>query len=387
MILVMASDYDNLKEELPECVKAKEENIRGTKVYKVQIYDKDVLFVNSGITKVDFTRNFVNVIEKYPVTKVIGIGNAASLDDCLKIGEVGICSNSLQYDVDFTKLGYKIAEIPQLNKSIFYSDNELVKIAKEASEKECIEYAVGRTISADRFVSNTKETEELKDCFEANVLDTECGILGELSYLYNIPTVTVKGICNYGNNCAVEDYKKYRCMANQKALKIALTMIEMLSKKKCDSYCEYEEKVEKCKVKNALVYFQKECMSCNINIKDYKEMDECENIETIKRSKYTSLGMSYNDKPYIVPMCFEFIEKCNTIKLYSPEKGKKMTTMENNDNVVLSFTTDTNKGYKTVLVYGKAKIKDEYVCKMCNDCLVEIDVKVEKMVGKEYYYC
>ena len=116
MILVMASDYDNLKEELPECVRTKEENIRGTKVYKAKINDNDILLVNSGITKVDFTRNLVNVIGKYTVTKIIGIGNAASLDNCLKIGEVGICSNSLQYDVDFTKLGYKIAEIPELNK-------------------------------------------------------------------------------------------------------------------------------------------------------------------------------------------------------------------------------------------------------------------------------
>lgn len=289
--------------------------------------------------------------------------------------------------MDFTKLGYKIAEIPELNKSIFYSDKELVNIAKEASEKEFIGYAVGRTISADRFVSNDRDAEELKKRFEADVLDTECGILGELSYIYCIPAVTIKGISNYSDDCAKEDYERYRNMANVKSLKVSLSMIEIMSKKNCDNYCNYEEKVEKCKVKNALDYFQKECMSCNINIKDYKEMDEYENIETIKKSKYTSLGMCYGDKPYIVPMCFEFAEKCNMIKLYSPEKGKKMTTMENNDNVVLSFTTDTNKGYKTVLLYGKAKIKDEYVSKMCNDCLVEIDVKVEKMVGKEYYYC
>lgn len=228
MILVMVSDYDNLKEELSKCMRIKEENIGGTKVYKVRINDNDVLFVNSGITKVDFTRNFANVIGKYPVTKVIGIGNAASLDDCLKIGEVGICSNSLQYDADFTKLGYKIGEIPELNKSIFYSDKDLVKIAKEASGKECIGYSIGRTISADRFVSNTRETEELKRCLEANVLDTECGILGELSYLYCIPIVTVKGISNYGNDCAAEDYERYRCMANQKSLQVALTMIKLM---------------------------------------------------------------------------------------------------------------------------------------------------------------
>ena len=39
------------------------------------------------------------------------------------------------------------------------------------------------------------------------------------------------------------------------------------------------------------------------------------------------------------------------------------------------------------MIMKSVKIKDEYVSKKCNDCLVEIDVKVEKMVGKEYYYC
>lgn len=233
MILVMASDYDNLKEELPECIRTKEEDIRGTKVYKTKINNCDVLFVNSGITKVDFTRNFVNVISKYSITKVIGIGNAASLNNCLRIGAVGICDNSLQYDVDFTKLGYKLAEIPELNKSIFYSDKELVNIAKEASKNECIEYAIGRTISADRFICNTGEAEKLEECFDADVLDTECGILGELSYLYCIPVVTVKGISNYGNNCATEDYRKYRCIANQKSLSVALAMIKMLCNEQC----------------------------------------------------------------------------------------------------------------------------------------------------------
>ena len=233
MILVMASDYDNLKEELPEYIKIKEENIRGTKVYKTIINSREVLFVNSGITKVDFTRNFVNIIGKYPVTKVIGIGNAASLNDCLKIGEVGICDNSLQYDVDFTKLGYKIAKILEIDKSIFYSDRELVKIAQEACKKVCIEYDIGRTISADRFVGNTEKAKKLRKYFEADVLDTECGILGELSYLYCIPTVTVKGISNYGNDCAVEDYSKFRCIANQKSLEVLLAMIEMITKQTC----------------------------------------------------------------------------------------------------------------------------------------------------------
>ena len=71
-----------------------------------------------------------------------------------------------------------------------------------------------------------------------------------------IPSVTVKGISNYGNNCAVEDYKKYRCRANQKSLNVALTMIEIMNKKNCDSYCDYEEK---CKVRNVLEYFSKDC--------------------------------------------------------------------------------------------------------------------------------
>ena len=76
--------------------------------------------------------------------------------------------------------------------------------------------------------NRTREAEELKECFEADVLDTECGILGELSYLYYIPIVTLKGISNYGNDCAAKDYERYRWMENQKSLQVALTMIELM---------------------------------------------------------------------------------------------------------------------------------------------------------------
>lgn len=229
MILVMSSDYEDLKNELLRNLCVFEEKVNGTTIYKTKINNTEVIFVDSGITKVDFTRNFVNIISKYPICKVIGIGNAASLNQCLKIGGVGICSESLQYDVDFTALGYKLAEIPEVNRSVFYSNEELVRLAKMASEQQRIMYSVGRTISADRFVANNKEAESLKKCFKTEVLDTECGILGGLSYLYCIPSVTIKGISNYGDNCAVKDYNSYRRIANLLSLKIAIAMIEMMN--------------------------------------------------------------------------------------------------------------------------------------------------------------
>lgn len=227
MIFIMASDYENLKCELEQITEITEENIFGTTIYKGIIGHNRVVFVNSGITKVDFTRNFVNIISKYNICKVIGIGNAASLCECLKVGDIGICKNSLQYDVDFTSLGYKLAEIPELNKIIFNSNVQLIELAKQACEKEKLIYGIGKTISADKFVSDSEEADRLKNIFNGDILDTECGVLGELSYLYCIPAITIKGVSNYANDWAVNDYEKYRNIANQRSLKVALNMLKL----------------------------------------------------------------------------------------------------------------------------------------------------------------
>jgi len=89
--------------------------------------DKDVVFVQSGIGKVNATITATLLIEKFEVNEVIFSGVAGSLDEKLKVGDVVIGRDIVQHDVDATAFGYKMGQIPQMKEWAFESDKELIE--------------------------------------------------------------------------------------------------------------------------------------------------------------------------------------------------------------------------------------------------------------------
>lgn len=231
MILVMATDMDNLYEHLAEYFDPVNTTvINGTTVYSVTVNNETVIFIQAGTTKVDITRNFANAFINNDITEIICTGNCAMLCSCAgEIGDIAIISKSFQYDVQFMPLGFCKAEIPCLDKSCFESDADLIRSAKDASEDSNLCYSVVCGISADRFNACSEEALRLRHCFDADALDTECGVIGEISYLYGIPSVVVKGVSNYANNDAVCQYKENRCRANVTSLSVAITMVNCMT--------------------------------------------------------------------------------------------------------------------------------------------------------------
>ena len=231
MILIVASDYETLYKDLCKLIAVTIETARNTTVYATMMYGKKVIYINGGCTKVDLTRNIVNVISKYPITKIIGIGNTATLcEHRACFGDILISTETLQYDVNFSQLGYLVGEIPDINKVIFHSDKFLIEKAKKAARDNRFGYKEGRCISADQFVACTKKANMLQCKFEAIGLDSECGTIGEIGFIYRIPVVTVKAISNCANNNAVCDYRANRNKANCNSLKVAYTMADCISK-------------------------------------------------------------------------------------------------------------------------------------------------------------
>jgi len=95
-----------------------------------------------------------------------------------------------------------------------------------------------------------------------------------------------------------------------------------------------------------------------------KEITEKYEIEAvIKKSTVCRIGISDNNIPYIVPMCFGYLE--NMIYVHSSFKGKKIDILQKNQNVCFEFDIDTeiiegesacawSMKYKSVIGFGKS---------------------------------
>jgi uncharacterized protein len=95
-----------------------------------------------------------------------------------------------------------------------------------------------------------------------------------------------------------------------------------------------------------------------------KEITEKLNIEAvIHESSICRVGMSDENIPYIVPLCFGYRD--NTIYVHSSLEGRKISTLKKNQNVCFEFDINTElvesenacdwgMKYQSVIGFGKA---------------------------------
>ena len=119
IIGAVIEEAEAIKKEIKDI---KENIINGISFFTGKFNDKDAVFVQSGIGKVNAAITATLLIEKFGVSEVIFSGVAGSLDERLKVGDVVIGRDVVQHDVDATAFGYRMGQIPQMKEWAFESD-------------------------------------------------------------------------------------------------------------------------------------------------------------------------------------------------------------------------------------------------------------------------
>ena len=163
---------------------------------------------------------------------VIATGNLAGVSGAAT-GTVVIASDSVQYDVDFSKIGYSWGGIPALDKTYFQADPNLVALAKCAGAALSAQYITGRVVTGDRFIADAVKANDLASTWSATGVDAETGALAECAYMYGVPFVSVKAVSNSGGANAVGEYTANRLAANSVSLDFALKMACITADGRC----------------------------------------------------------------------------------------------------------------------------------------------------------
>jgi len=103
--------------------------------------------------------------------------------------------------------------------------------------------------------------------------------------------------------------------------------------------------------------------------KKEKEITEASAIEAIiKKSLVCRLALSYNDSPYIVPLCFGYRDR--VLYFHGSLKGKKIGIIKKNQNICFEFDINTeivkaedacywSMKYRSVIGFGKAQLLED----------------------------
>lgn len=177
-------------------------------------FDKKIILVKSGIGKVNMALCAQHLIDKFNVDILVNIGVGGAINNKLKVGDLVVAKNLLQYDFDLSAFKYSMGFIPDIEKKFFDADKKILELAKKfCSEREKNmdnenNIYFGRIASGDRFVCGQEDKEFIKKNFNADCVEMEGAAVAQVGFLNNIPFAVIRVISDDANSNAVAIYNQ-----------------------------------------------------------------------------------------------------------------------------------------------------------------------------------
>lgn len=244
IIGAMEEEVAQLKEQMTE--------VTVTQKASMEFYDgilsgTPVTIVRSGIGKVNAGCCTQILADLFSVDCIINTGIAGSLDAAIDIGDIVLCTDALQHDVDAVAFGYELGVIPRMPVSTFPADEKLRALAKELCKEVNPEIHVheGRIVTGDQFIADHAKKEFLVSQFAGMCTEMEGAAIAQAAYNNGLPFLIVRAISDKADNSAQMDYPTFERQAITHTVRLMTALAGKLPNK------TITERVFKWKPKNA----------------------------------------------------------------------------------------------------------------------------------------
>ena len=195
--------------------------------YQGKIAGHDVVVVRSGIGKVNAAICTQILADTFAVRCIINTGIAGSLRNEINIGDIVLCTDAVEHDMDAVAFGYPLGQIPRMDTLAFAADDTLRAAARAACEKVLPALGVheGRVVSGDQFVSDSHKKEWLLSTFDGLCTEMEGAAIGHAAYVNHIPFLVIRAISDKADNSASMDYPAFEAMAIENSVKLMQELI------------------------------------------------------------------------------------------------------------------------------------------------------------------
>ena len=199
----------------------------GMDFYDGFLEEKSVTVVRSGIGKVNAGCCTQILADLFQVDCVINTGIAGSLDANIDIGDIVLCTDAVQHDMDAVAFGYDLGVIPRMPVSFFPADNSLRQAAKAVCERVNPEIKVheGRVATGDQFIADKAKKEFIVTNFQAKCTEMEGAAIAQAAYNNNLPFLIIRAISDKADNSAQMDYPTFEKQAIEHTVKLMLALV------------------------------------------------------------------------------------------------------------------------------------------------------------------
>jgi len=224
-----------MEEEVAQ-LKEKMEHLTITTKASMEFYDglllgKPVTVVRSGIGKVNAGCCTQILADLFSVDAVINTGIAGSLDASIDIGDIVLCTDAMQHDVDAVAFGYPLGTIPRMPVSAFPADPALRTLAKQLCEKvnPDIQVHEGRVVTGDQFIADKAKKDFISENFHGMCTEMEGAAIAQAAYNNNLPFLIIRAISDKADNSAQMDYPTFERQAITHTVNLVLAFVENLA--------------------------------------------------------------------------------------------------------------------------------------------------------------
>ncbi len=201
-------------------------NLSRMEFYEGQLLGKDVVVVRSGVGKVNAACCTEVLAAVFKVDCIINTGIAGSLNAKIDIGDIVLCTDALQHDMEAVAFGYAPGVIPQMKCSTFVADEKMRALAKSLCRSECPDINVheGRVVTGDQFIASREKKDFLVSEFSGMCCEMEGAAIAHAAYLNDLPFLIIRAISDKADDSAHVDYPTFEkkaiehCVALTKAL-------------------------------------------------------------------------------------------------------------------------------------------------------------------------
>lgn len=201
------------------------------KIYTGQLFGIESVIVKSGIGKVSAALSTTLLLDRLKPEMVINIGSAGGILESLNICDLVISNEVRYHDVNATMFGYRIGQVPKYPSS-FYSNPELLSLAKNTANCLSIKAEFGLVVSGDTFINNTKSLSKIRKDFPLAIeVEMEAAAIAQICYAFSVPFLAIKIISDLADNKSHFDFKQNITISSLCYTKLIEKMMLSLLKK------------------------------------------------------------------------------------------------------------------------------------------------------------
>lgn len=207
-----------------------ERKIGNRTYYEGYIHDQKVVIVYSRIGKVAAAATVATLLLEFKVDRIAFIGVAGGIHPNVKVGDVVVAKDLVQYDMDASPLRPKF-EIPLLGKTYFETDTDWSKetckhienmfglenlhqlitpseLAKFNITKPTVHY--GTIASGDQFFSTSEQKNNLQSQLpEVLCVEMEGAAVAQVCFEFGLPFIVIRTISDNANEEASFSFQSF----------------------------------------------------------------------------------------------------------------------------------------------------------------------------------